>query len=151
MQVKIVSSKDVIPLRHKILRPGQDVKTASFAGDELPTTTHHAVINHNEIIAVLSLNATAQVPKDLEFLDFPPNAFVQLRGMAVNEEYQGKGVGKFLVEAVFDDLRQKKQYKYLWCNARTYALPFYQKLGFIEVGEEFMNSVGPHYIMYVKI
>jgi len=37
----------------------------------------------------------------------------------------------------------------LWFNARTVAVPFYEKHGFATRGDEFeIPGVGPHYVMW---
>ncbi len=151
MQIKVISSSEVLPLRHKILRPGLDRKEAIFSDDDLATTKHFAVVEAEIIIAVVTMRATTEVPEDLLFLDFKKNSWVQLRGMAVIESKQGKGVGNFLIRSIIDKNLLDPAYKAIWCNARTYALPFYQKLGFKEVGNEFETKVGPHFIMYKTI
>jgi hypothetical protein len=38
----------------------------------------------------------------------------------------------------------------VWCNARTPAVGFYEKLGFSTIGEEFeLPPIGPHYLMEI--
>ncbi|MCB0348528.1 MAG: GNAT family N-acetyltransferase [Bdellovibrionales bacterium] len=152
MQIKNCSAEDVLPLRHKILRPGRDISSAVYAEDQDKTTSHIAVVDSDKTIAVLTLLTTKKLPNYLESLSLPTNAFVQLRGMAVDEGQQGKGVGKFLIENTINQLAETGVYKILWCNARTYALPFYVKLGFKVVGDEFIvPDVGPHFVMYKTI
>ncbi len=152
MQIKIINSKEVLPLRHRILRPNRDISSATYIEDDDKTTTHVAVVEDNKICGVLTLLATKIVPKNLEFLSINTYDFIQLRGMAVDEKLQGRGVGKFLIDNTLSRLLTEAQYKTLWCNARTYALPFYLKLGFKVVGDEFIvPDVGPHFIMYKTI
>jgi ribosomal-protein-alanine N-acetyltransferase len=149
MTIKQVTSKEVIPLRHKILRPGRPLESAHFIGDELDTTYHFANLDVTEITAVVTYTKTIEIPKVLQFLNIEAKSFIQLRGMAVDDKLQGKGIGKSLVEATLKVIKKEKEFKVVWCNARTYALPFYSKLGFNVVGEEFeVPSVGPHFIMY---
>jgi hypothetical protein len=39
--------------------------------------------------------------------------------------------------------------RYLWCNARLVAVPFYERLGLEAVGPEFdIPGIGPHYVMW---
>jgi predicted GNAT family N-acyltransferase len=72
---------------------------------------------------------------------------MQLRGMAVAEEVRGTGLGRQLLltaqTAVADD-PVAKDWRW-WCNARTTAIGFYEKLGWEVASGEFMiEGVGPH-------
>ncbi len=67
--------------------------------------------------------------------------------MATLEEYRGRGVGKNLLNEAFLIIKER-QGDALWCNARTNAIGFYEKLGFSVVGDEFeIEGVGPHFVM----
>ena len=45
-----------------------------------------------------------------------------------------------------------KECTLLWCNARIKAVPFYQSVGFQEIGDLFdIKDIGPHYYMYKRI
>ncbi|MEN8153542.1 MAG: GNAT family N-acetyltransferase [Acidobacteriota bacterium] len=70
----------------------------------------------------------------------------KLRQMAVEENMQGKGVGKFLVERVEEEL-VKQRFKKIELHARMYAKGFYEKLGYEPVGKEF-TEVG---ILHIKM
>jgi ribosomal protein S18 acetylase RimI-like enzyme len=75
----------------------------------------------------------------------------QLRGMATTEKYRGQGIGNQLVNFAIVYLRGQKA-NYVWCNARKAAVRFYKNLGFEIISNEFeVPSIGPHYVMYVKI
>jgi predicted GNAT family N-acyltransferase len=75
----------------------------------------------------------------------------QLRGMATDINFGGKGYGSKLIEFAVDYIK-KTDARYLWCNARTSAVKFYQKLGFEPVSEEFeIDGVGPHYEMILNL
>src|SRR5699024_9249118 len=75
----------------------------------------------------------------------------RLRGMAVAETHQGKGLGK----AIFrEGLRQLESRKipYLWFNARRHAVDFYTKQGCFVLGEEFViPTVGQHFFMFKEL
>ena len=44
-----------------------------------------------------------------------------------------------------DYLTKETQSEILWCNARTTAFEFYEKMGFTIVGDEFdIPNLGPH-------
>ena len=48
---------------------------------------------------------------------------VKMRQVAVEDNMQGKGVGKVLVECAEREARERG-YHLMWCNARDIAIPF---------------------------
>jgi len=79
---------------------------------------------------------------------FPGLIGAQLRGMAVLPSHHRKGIGAELVRALEEIARQRKD-EILWMNARVSAQPFYNALGYKEIGPVFeIDPIGPHYVMY---
>lgn len=75
----------------------------------------------------------------------------QLRGMATDTAFFGKGYGATLVKYAVDYVKKAKA-EYIWCNARTSAVDFYKKQGFEIVSDEFeIPGVGPHYVMILNL
>ena len=71
---------------------------------------------------------------------------VRLRQMAVPNSMQGKGIGRALM--IFaENIARDMGYKTLIMHARKTALGFYQKLGYIQKGNEFVEITIPHFIM----
>ena len=71
---------------------------------------------------------------------------IQMRQVAVDEIYQGKGLGALLVEhaeALSKDLGNRK----IVLHARTAVTGFYEKLGYQSVGEVFTEVSIPHIAM----
>ncbi|WP_103067991.1 GNAT family N-acetyltransferase [Aquimarina sediminis] len=66
------------------------------------------------------------------------DAFVEIGGLVVNENYRNKGIGKLLVEHIIDWSKQKKQSKVrVRCNTiRTESHKFYESIGFIKNKEQ---------------
>lgn len=71
---------------------------------------------------------------------------VQLRQMAVRESLQRSGVGKEMMEFAEEQSR-KSGFSTLMMHARKTAVPFYDRLGYRMVGEEFLEVSIPHYEM----
>ncbi len=80
------------------------------------------------------------------FLKPLENNEVQLRAMAVYNEWQGKGVGRLLVKALEEYARQQGSSKII-LHSRKVALDFYKSLGYTQYGEEFTEVTIPHYMM----
>ncbi|MGB0838232.1 MAG: GNAT family N-acetyltransferase [Flavobacteriaceae bacterium] len=142
MQFKKIKKEDTYDLRRKVLRKGIDLPYV-FEGDDLSDALHYAVEKDGKYIAVVS------------FVPFPfkmdSSNEIQLRGMAVDPEYQGMGVGNFLVKQ--SELALKNlAYDFVWCNARKSAYDFYLKLGFERRNDEFVvDQIGIHDRMFKTI
>jgi len=57
----------------------------------------------------------------------------EIRSLAVAKEYQGKGIGKNIVNALLKEARELKLKEVL---VLTYKKEFFEKLGFIEIEKE---------------
>ncbi|MBF0542876.1 MAG: GNAT family N-acetyltransferase [Candidatus Riflebacteria bacterium] len=140
----------ILGVRTKILRPGRPIDDARFPGDNIHGTIHFAAFEGRFVIGCVTL-----VPSELDGM----KAF-QLRGMAVDDESQGSGIGRGLLSFSEETLKKKQLESFhdcsceiiLWCNARLSAVGFYQKFGWITISEIFeIEKVGPHRRMVRKI
>lgn len=62
---------------------------------------------------------------------------IEVRGLAVNQAYQKEGVGSKLITFLIEHIKaNKKDKKPISLFALTYAVPFFQKLGFQIVAKE---------------
>jgi len=126
-----------LALRYQVLREplGLPKSAATFAGDDAPDALHLvAVTDTGNVIGCATV-----LPDGDDAL--------QLRGMAVSEDWQGHGVGRAILEAVYADARARK--RSLWCNARISAQDFYAHCGWVAEGDVFdVPGVGPHVVMH---
>ena len=107
----------------------------NYEGDSSPLSLHLGYFLEGSLKGVISL------------LDEGETGVLRLRGMAVDKEEQHRGLGSRLMERVRDFLN-RNQFKKIWCNARTPAVPFYQKHGLEICSEEFeIEGIGPHFKM----
>lgn len=67
----------------------------------------------------------------------------KIRQMAVDNTRQSQGLGRQLLTAVEEDLRERGVSS-LELAARREAVGFYEKLGYLSVGEEFVEVGIPH-------
>ncbi|MEX0731330.1 MAG: GNAT family N-acetyltransferase [Aquisalimonadaceae bacterium] len=67
--------------------------------------------------------------------------------MAVLADYRGRGIGRGLVRAIQQHARDNG-IPQLSLNAQTYAIPFYEKLGFRAEGAEFLDAGILHRTMH---
>lgn len=141
--IEFVKTEDVLPLRSKVLRSEKTFDECVFPGDENESTFHLANIQDGEVVCT----ATFHLQKHP---DFKGNAY-QLRGMATSPGFQGKGIGKELLQFAIVYLRES-QADYLWCKARKAAYSFYLNQGFEFISDEFeIAEIGLHRAMYLKI
>ncbi len=76
----------------------------------------------------------------------PPHDFLQnhsIGRVAVLKSYRGLGVGKVLMQAVIA-YAQQQQRLFLVLSSQVHAQAFYQALGFMQEGEEYLDCGIPH-------
>lgn len=129
--------KGVWDVREAILRKplGRSLKNENIDWDK--EALIFAAIHNDEVIGcVLLTRIDEQTAK--------------LRAMAVYDEWQGKGVGSLLVNAL-EETALKAGYKKIALHARKVALDFYKKLNYVIISDEFTEVGIPHYKMEKKL
>lgn len=71
---------------------------------------------------------------------------IKMRQVAVDDEYQGQGIGSGLV-SFCEKYAYENGYKIITMHARKNVIGFYNKLGYKTVGEEFTEVSLPHFKM----
>lgn len=151
--INTVAVDRIVPLRHEVLRAGLPIMTARFEGDKDKHTLHFGLFLADEAgepvgdpvgCASLMLNMyNNEVPA------------WQLRGMATATAYQGRGLGKQLLQWIEKYLSGCFEYarvEMMWCNARATAIGFYEQNGWQRVSDVFeVPTAGPHYKMIKDI
>lgn len=75
---------------------------------------------------------------------------VRLRQMAVQNNLQGKGIGASMM-IYAENIARDAGYSKIIMHARKTAIGFYEKLGYVVVGNEFTEVSIPHYRMEKKL
>ena len=141
---KKVSAVETYPVRHLVLRVGKPIETGVFDGDNLLSTQHFACFDGEISIGVVSVF-------DNELEIFSGKNQFQLRGMAVLDHYQKKGIGNQLILCAEDYIKTQKG-NLIWFNARIIAVPFYEKLGYQKTGNAFnIGDIGAHFVMFKEL
>jgi len=140
---KLVNVKEILKLRHEILRKGFPIHEVMFYEDNLLPTRHYASINgKGQVIACLTLMKAPWQDKIIW----------RLRAMAVKEELQGQGIGMALLKYALNDLINKNLMDEIWLHARTTSESFYEKFNFTTVSDIFeFGNAGPSIKMLRKI
>ena len=125
--------KLALQLRDRVLRQPLGLK---FTPEELKKDeedSHFGLFDGDVVLACLTLTKSE-------------NGRMKMRQVAVDDSFQGKGLGREL-SAAAEAYAIKQGFKTMFCNARKTAVPFYQKLGYKIVGDEFVEVNIPHYLM----
>lgn len=141
IRVGPASLADVRELRHRVLRPGQP--PGVLDGPDDTVSVHYAAWDGDRVVGTVRILPAAY--------DSEPDAW-QLRSMAVDPRWQGRGIGRLLVDAIVAEARSRGV-PLLWANARTSALGFYRKGGWHVVGDEFVQQASglPHYRIVLSL
>jgi len=111
-----------------------------YPGDDDPNTFHMGTLDgEGALVGIISI-----YDEPVPGTDTPA---WRIRGMATLPEFRGLGLGAGLVEAGIAHAHGSRVSP-VWCNARTSAAGYYDKLGFVQVGDEFeIEGIGPHVVM----
>ena len=139
--IKKITAETTFIVRNPVLRPNLPVESCRFEGDNLLSTTHFGFYDDEKLVGIVSVFEKTNK-------NWKENRQFQIRGMAVLDDFQKKGIGKKLVQSVIS-FAIEKEVELIWFNARKNAVPFYEKLGFHVHGTAFeIEGIGTHYIMY---
>lgn len=145
-----ITSSDTHLLRQKILRPNQPLSEMEFPHDNDKETFHLGLYIDNKLSGIASVYKENMPDNTESTVNTEKNSY-RLRGMAIDDNLQGNGLGKLLLYKIILDLREKHG-NLLWCNARTHAAGFYEASGFEIVGDAFdLKEIGPHYLMKLDL
>ena len=149
MKATRVTSKDlfkkIIELRKSILHPDGPIERVQYAADHSEETVHLAIFDENNVI----LACGTMLMEDES--EGSSKSVGRIRGMAVSESSQGKGLGAVILDGLIDEAIERKVQK-IWCNARSKILKFYFKRDFESVGDEFITAGGvPHFKLIKSI
>ncbi len=105
-------------LRWKILRKPWNQQLGSER-DELDDTSYHVMVCKKD-----------RIPLGIGRLHFNKPHEAQIRYMAVENEFQGQGIGTRIMNTLEKYAHQKNAHSII-LYAREHAVPFYQKIGYI--------------------
>ena len=123
--------REMLVLRDEMLRKPIGLQHSEADLEKEPGYRHFGLLQEDRLIACLMV-----VPhgKDL----------VQIRQMAVWDSLQKQGHGRRIMEGVEEILRSEDAITRIFLNARKTAVGFYSRLGYVVVGEPFIEVGIPH-------
>jgi len=133
-KVERCATVEVLPLRVAVLRHGTISQNPRYDEDDLEGTVHFAVRDQN---SGKLIGTSTWLPRP--WPDDPTASAMQLRGMAVAHSVQDRGLGGVMLATGIQHAK-KSGAKYVWARARDSALYFYERHGFTQVGEGFIDE-----------
>lgn len=70
--------------------------------------------------------------------------------IAVKKRYRGKGIGKLIMERLIDEAKVMR-IPDVWLSSQCHAKGFYEKLGFVEIGDVYQEASIDHVKMKLKL
>ena len=141
MYLSLIDAQETHKVRHPILRKGRPVASCVFENDLESDTLHLGAFEKDLLVGVLSAYRRSHP-------DFAHQNSYQIRGVAVLEDHQKKGIGRLLMSSIEEKLLEKN-IDFIWLNARVSAVPFYQQLQYTVHGDVFdIPPIGPHFCYF---
>jgi GNAT superfamily N-acetyltransferase len=165
--VEQVEPGETAELRQRILRPHQTLAEMALAGDDDASTGYFAVRDPvtSDVVSTGSVRKErppwapgAEAPAHAPDVEVPAPATAaaaqdgdrawRLRGMATSEDRRSEGLGRRILDAAVAYVAAAGG-GLLWCSARTPAQSFYERGGFVPIGDVFEEPhIGPHVLMW---
>jgi len=158
IEVIELSAEQTFSLRAAVLRAGIPLNEVDFGDENAPGSRHFAAFIvgelNRELVGAGYISPISE-PDDGIGGDAatPPRCAGgwQLRGMSVDENQRGRGIGRAVLQRCIAAAREESA-PVLWCNARVRAVPLYLRAGFVGVGEVFeIVGIGPHLRMRLPL
>ncbi|MFD2551886.1 GNAT family N-acetyltransferase [Bizionia sediminis] len=138
--VRLINAEETIPIRHAVLRINKPIASCYFLEDHVNTSFHLGLFFKKTLIGVATFLKNNHP-------NFSENSQYQLRGMAILQAHQNKGLGGLLLNQGMLELK-KVHANRIWCHAREAAVHFYRKNGFKTIGDPFyITDIGFHFLM----
>jgi dUTPase len=136
----IASFKDALQVRYEVftLEQGYD---AMIDEDIRDGFSWHVVCYDDKHFPI----ATARL-----YSDYQAKAYGVGR-VCVRKEYRRRDIGALLMEILIDKAISLNLFRDLIIHAQTHAIPFYDKLNFVTIGEEFLEEGQPHVSMKLQL
>jgi GNAT superfamily N-acetyltransferase len=142
LAIRLANTDELIDLRHRVLRAGLPREEAVFPGDDLPSSRHFGAFDGVAAVCCATFHRS----------EYEGEIAWRLRGMATDEGFRSRGVGREVLKFSEDVLMAEDAIRLLWCNARIAAVKFYQSQGWGIVSELFdIPTAGLHHRMVKRL
>ena len=134
VQIETISAEATLEIRHRVLWPNKPKAHCLVPGDN--SAVHFGIYVNSKHVGVASV--------------FDITGSARLRKLAVDYDYQGRGLGAALTKHAIEAAKESGA-NLFWCDARESAINFYRQFGLKVDGEKFYKSELPYYKMSVSI
>ena len=132
MEIRSISWKQTIPLRHSVLWPMKPPEFCHIEGDH--DALHFGAFTNDELVCVASVYLKSNKAR--------------LRKFATNADYQNQGIGSQMLGYILQSFKNTDT-KIFWCDARESALSFYQRFDMQPYGKRFYKADVAYFKMQV--
>jgi GNAT superfamily N-acetyltransferase len=139
-----VEADETYDLRRRVLRESRPASDVSFPEDHVPGALHLGVAGADGALRAVASFSPQPTPHR------PDARAARLRGLAVEPPFQQAGVGRRLLDAAVERLREQG-FQVVWANGRDGALGFYTRLGWRVLGDGFAISGIPHHVVLLDL
>ncbi|MDA8793508.1 GNAT family N-acetyltransferase [Bacteriovoracaceae bacterium] len=144
MDIRRIEPEDTYAIRADVLRNNTLIKSPQFKGDHEESSFHLGGFHDGKLVSIASfyVRSNKKIEDPIQ---------IQIRGMATIPEFRGKGLSQELIKTALPIVKMN-QATCLWCNARTMAQGFYEKVGFNSLEDIYdIGGIGPHQLMKYSI
>nr|WP_285673206.1 GNAT family N-acetyltransferase [Limibaculum sp. NKW23] len=117
-------------MRHRVFVEEQRVPKALEIDGEDPSCRHWLVFLGGAPVATARVRLA--------------DGRAKIQRVAVAAEARGTGIGAALMQAILAELAADPAVSEAWLESQTHALAFYERLGFVAEGPEFLDAGLPH-------
>ena len=125
--------QDAQLIRRSVFIQEQNIPEDEEWDDQDPISLHFVVYDQNQAIGTARLLQNNSIGR-----------------VAVLKQYRGEGIGLLLMKQIIQVAEQQKR-EYLKLSAQAYATGFYENLGFIVEGDEYLDCGIPHIDMNMSL
>jgi GNAT superfamily N-acetyltransferase len=145
LQFRSIEASETIQLRNDVLNPAGGGWKAELPEDDRGTHLGVFIPSQNEPVAVLSLFLDKPPIDETPESDWMTQANVaRIRKFACTPSLQGCGIGSKLLDYAKEVAKNDMGATWIWCDARTTSLAWYEKRGLIPYGDRFFKGVVEH-------
>lgn len=84
-------------------------------------------------------------------LNYLNDGYAKIQRVCVIKPARGTGAGAQIIRAMIDHVRADGRRDVIRLGAQTHALAFYEKLGFVAFGDEYLDAGIPHFDMEMTL
>lgn len=141
VEIRLVDPEQTRPLRQLVLRPHQTLEELTHPGEQHPDTGAFGAFVADKMVGTVLVFPESRAGS-------PSVQPWRLVAMAVDPDYQRRGIGAALVDACLEYIVARGGDE-VWCQGRTQVIDFYEALGFRPEGPEWVDEhTGPHYLLW---